>query len=127
MGPLLSRDAVPLNLDDAPEMATGQRVSISEAMLPKLLEFFNDPEATARVKPGHVGTIEFTESRLGSKKLLDQAYFKLLPVKWQTVEKTPLGSITRVHFRIPLGFVTQEFIKHLHFVQTEHYEWELVP
>jgi hypothetical protein len=128
MKALFSDKVVSLSLDDAPEIASGQRVAITEPLLRHLLEFLGQ-ELAAHLRAGHVGELKIHDygSKMGDQWIHRHAGVSLmLPVAWKTIQKYPGVTLVTETAGKPTVFVTQEFLYHLQRVNAPDHEWELV-
>lgn len=128
MKPLFADQVVSLSLDDAREIADGERVAITDPLLKYLLEFLGQ-DLAPHLRAGHVGTLKVHEygSRMGEQWIdRHMGASLMLPVAWTTIQQTP-GVRAVVHTSgKPTVFVTQEFLSHLQRVDAPDHEWELV-
>ncbi|MFN2507561.1 MAG: hypothetical protein ABR589_02175 [Chthoniobacterales bacterium] len=128
MQPLFADQVVPLSLEDAREIADGERVAITAPLLKHLLEFLGQ-DLAPHLGAGHVGTLNVHEygSRIGDQWIERHTGVSLtLPVAWTTIQQMP-GVRAVVHTSgKPIVFVTQRFLQHLQRVDAPEHEWELV-
>lgn len=126
--PMFAHDVVSLDLSIAAHVSKGERVLLSESVIPHIRNFL-DEELGNRITAGSIGEIDVLEygSKCKDRWLERHVGVSIaFQVSWETVEKLgPTGTAIIHHVGGPSLFVTEAFFSHLKHVGAASYKWEL--